>query len=666
MPKIRVLEKQVAELIAAGEVVERPASVIKELIENTIDAGATHVTVEIRGGGAVYMRVTDDGCGIAREDVPTAFLRHATSKVHTADDLTGISTLGFRGEALASVAAVARVEMTTRTAEELAGTHYVIHGGEEVATEDTGCPVGTTVIVKDLFYNVPARQKFLKKETSESNAVAAIVERLSLSHTEVSFRFIRDDRTELLTPGDGDLLNAIHAVFGKQFAAGLIPVNYENNGIAVSGYIGKPEASRTNRTMQHFFINGRYVRTQTAQIATERAYKGALMVGRFPTCVLCLTMSPELFDANVHPAKIEIRFADETPVFNTVYAAVQGALEGRTDMRRVLLQDERTAQTPQTKPATPPLRPRPEAVTGKKAAPTPPPRYTVLKPAEPPHRTRSSFLDVTVDDDRPVEGAMHDDSGRFPKPSFTAPAAVAPEKPAPMPSAPAVETPVKPQTQNADLLPKTGSVAVAQQKSPEIEEQLSVLTDTAPVRILGEAFTTYIVAEQGSSLFLIDKHAAHERILYNELIANAHADQQMLLCPVAVTLSREEYAAVLESIDELATAGFEIEDFGGSSVLVRSMPLILSGTDAETTLREIAGGLASGSREITTAKLEWIYHSAACRAAIKAGDHSRPEDWETLVKRVLLDRDIRTCPHGRPVCIELTRKDLEKQFGRVQ
>ena len=380
MALIRVLDKHVAELIAAGEVVERPASVIKELVENAVDAGAQHITVEIRDGGVTYMRITDDGCGFHREDVPTAFLRHATSKVRDEADLNAINTLGFRGEALASIAAVARVELTTCAKGEMLGTRYVIHGGEEVLLEDAGCPDGSTFVIEDLFYNIPARMKFLKKDVSEGNAVAGVMERLALSHPEISMRFIRGGRTEIQTPGDGNLLSCVHAVFGKPFAAGLIPVDYTMGGIKISGYVCKPEACRPNRTMQHFFINGRYVKTQTAMVALERAYKGVMMVGRFPSCVLCLTMPAETVDANVHPAKIEVRFINEKPVFDTVYYGVKSALESKDTIHRVLLKDDQPK--PFTRPVTPTAPVVKPIVTEKVIPPTPAPS-SVPKPPLP-------------------------------------------------------------------------------------------------------------------------------------------------------------------------------------------------------------------------------------------------------------------------------------------
>ncbi len=638
MALIRVLDKHVAELIAAGEVVERPASVIKELVENAVDAGARHITVEIRDGGVSYMRITDDGCGFHREDVPTAFLRHATSKVRDEADLNAINTLGFRGEALASIAAVARVELTTCVKGEMVGARYVIHGGEEMLLEDAGCPDGSTFIIEDLFYNIPARMKFLKKDVSEGNAVAGVMERLALSHPEISMKFIRSGRTEIQTPGDGDLLSCIHAVFGKPFAAGLIPVEYTMGGVSIKGYVCKPEACRPNRTMQHFFINGRYVKTQTAMVALERAYKGVMMVGRFPSCVLCLTMPAETVDANVHPAKIEVRFINEKPVFDTVYYGVKSALESRDTIHRVLLKED------QPKPFTRPVAPTPTA------APTPNIRTTPIVPAPKPtipSTPKRSFLDMVVDDDRPTDLSLNDDTAEIPLP---------PDPPVERETAPIAEQEVIVEM----IEPKQPTVEII-----ETAEQPTLFEEKKAIRVIGEVFATYILAEMGESLYLIDKHAAHERILYNQLKASARVDEQVLLAPLAVTVSREEHTALVENQDVLASAGISLEDFGGSSVLVRSFPMILSGQDIDSTIQEIAAGLTNGGNEVLSAKLDWIYHSTACRAATKAGDVSHPAELEEIAQRVLLQEDIRYCPHGRPVCVEMTRKELEKQFGRI-
>ncbi len=625
MAKIHVLDKHVAELIAAGEVVERPASVIKEMMENAIDAGAKHITVEIRDGGVTYMRITDDGCGIHREDVPTAFLRHATSKVQKQEDLDHIDTLGFRGEALASVAAVAKVEVVTCATGEIEGTRYVIHGGEEKLLEDIGCAEGTTFVVEDLFYNIPARMKFLKKDVSEGNAVAGVVERLALSHPEIAVKFIRNGRAELQTSGDGQLLACIHAVFGKPFAATLIPVDYTAGGVQVTGYICKPENGRPNRTMQHFFVNDRYVKTQTAMVALERAYKGMMMVGRFPACVLSVRLPAETVDANVHPAKIEVRFINEKPVFDAVYYGVRSTLENRTAVHQVSfsqpMQEEKKPEPMRVTPVTP--------APAKPLIPSPAVPYTVS--ATP--KKKPSFLDLAVDDKPAVQLSLNDSTGQT-KPVF-----------------PVITTPDTPPARTPE-------------KKPTEPQQVEIPLEPS-VTLIGELFSTYILAQMDNSLFIIDKHAAHERILYNKLKAEARVDEQQLLSPVAVTVSREEHTALLSAIEELKQAGITIEDFGGQSVLVRTFPLILSGADIDSTLREIASGLTGGNREIQTAKLDWIYHSSACRAAIKAGDNSRPAELLDLAKKVLLDNQIRYCPHGRPVCIEMTQKELEKQFGRI-
>ena len=637
MAIIRVLDKHVAELIAAGEVVERPASVVKEMMENSIDADAKHITVEIRDGGVSYIRITDDGCGMHREDVPTAFLRHATSKVRSADDLNHIGTLGFRGEALASVAAVAKVEVTTCARGEIEGTHYVIHGGEEITIEDVGCAEGTTFVVEDLFFNIPARMKFLKKDVSEGNAVAGVVEKLALSHPEISVKFIRNGRTELQTPGDGQMLSCIHAVLGKPFASTLIPVEYSMGGVTVNGYICKPEGARPNRTMQHFFVNDRYVKTQTGLVALERAYKGMIMVGRFPACVLFINLPAETVDANVHPAKIEVRFINEKPVFDAVYYGVRSALDSRSSIRQMEIPREPVAVASVKNEQVPEIAP---------IIRTAPPRTVA-----PPIVKRPSFLDLAVDD-RPTQAvSLHDDTAKVPPKSIT---------PLSLEELPEfVPDKVESANSTAVTTPQTTVVAEPQ------EAVQTVILDEIPVQYVGELFSTYILAQRGESLFIIDKHAAHERILYNQLKEQAHNEEQILLAPVAVTVSREEHTALMDAVEELQTAGISIEDFGGQSVLVRSFPLDLTGEDIDNTIREIASGLVGGNREVQTAKLDWIYHSSACRAAIKAGDVSKPAELQELARRVLTDETVRFCPHGRPVCIEMTKKELEKQFGRI-
>lgn len=632
MPEIHVLDKHVAELIAAGEVVERPASVIKELVENSIDAGATAVTVEIQHGGITFMRVTDNGCGIPRDQVPKAFLRHATSKVQNQDDLTRIHTLGFRGEALASIAAVTHVEMLTRTQEELAGTHYVISGGEEEACEDAGCAAGTTLVLRDLFYNTPARMKFLKKDVTEGNAVAGVMDHAALSHPEVAFRLLRDGREVLNTPGDGKLKNAVFAVFGREFTSGLLPVDYTLDDVHVWGFISKPVASRPNRSMQNFFLNGRYVKSRTAMVAMEQAFRGSLMVGKFPACVLHIQVNPATVDVNVHPSKMEIRFMNEKPVFEAVYHGVKTALQVGDAPSKLKL------NTPQPVFHEPPGE--------QTRLPETPP-----KPAEPVWRQATQPAGQA-----PRKPLRVCDSLALHTP-------VAPTRPvAPVPVRPDLEIPRKTITAPApedvqSALPESESDAPAAYAAREKEQ--------TPARFVGEAFSTYILIEEnGDELRIIDKHAAHERMLYEQLCREAgDIPQQMLLSPVTVTLSKEEYSAVLDNLETLAQAGFAVEDFGAGSVLVRSAPIIL-GEDVASAVEEMAGYLAEHRTHVQTEKLDWLFHNVACRAAVKAGDESSPMELAALAAR-LEQEDIRYCPHGRPVSIVLKRKDLERQFGRA-
>lgn len=659
MAKIQVLERHVAELIAAGEVVERPSSVIKELFENAVDAGSSRVTVEIQNGGVTYMSVTDDGCGIAAEDVPTAFLRHATSKVRTEEDLTAIGTLGFRGEALASVAAVSRVELLTAAEGELCGTRYRIEGGDEVLNEEAARPRGTTIVVRDLFYNVPARMKFLKKDVGEGNAVSGVMERLALSHPEVSVRFVRDGREEFLTPGNGDLKGAVYAVLGREFTASLIPVDYTLNGVSVSGYIGKPSASRANRTMQQFYINGRYVKSKTMMAALEQGFKGNLMVGRFPVCVLQLTMPPEAVDANVHPAKLEVRFIQEKPVFDAVYYGVRSALNaGDRKVPSPAAARPQETETPRgeqlffrTAEKQPQAVPAMAAPAAASTPQTPPPAARFAGSEEP---------EVAVPPAAPFVKRAELSAGREPlylrdAVSGSAPAVIPASLSMPAKAVSAPAAPAKPP--QAESLPE---------KTERQEPEVTVSAEPErPIRFVGEVFETYILVEYDGALYVIDKHAAHERILYNEGRGAGGVERQLLLAPISVPLRREEYEVLIEEKDALLAAGFETEDFGGKTLLLRSVPVILTGCDPVDVLQEIAGGLLSGKREITTAKQEWIAHSVACRAAVKAGNKNSPEELLALAKRVLTDDAVRYCPHGRPVCFRRTKREIEKLFGRV-
>ncbi|MBO5361158.1 MAG: DNA mismatch repair endonuclease MutL [Clostridia bacterium] len=640
MPKINVLPREIYELIAAGEVVERPSSAVKELLENSVDAGADSITLEIQAGGIKYIRITDNGCGIARDDVENAFTGHATSKISVSDDLDCVATLGFRGEALASIAAVSRVEMFTRTAEEETGTHAVVEGGRFISMDDAGCPVGTTIVVRDIFYNVPARMKFLKKDVTEANSVAAVADRLAVSHPHIAVRFIRDGKQTLCSSGDGKLISAVYAVYGKEFADSLIPVSGSNSTVKVDGYISKPLAARANRNMQLFYVNGRMVRTKTACAALEEAFKGSIMVGKFPSCVLNLTMPFNFVDVNVHPAKTEVRFANEKEVFSAVYYAVKTALEQgdkapSQDVSKIINQRVQKQYFAAVEPAKQIRFQQPATVPEPVAAPVvrqpevrpEPAVYTkaVESFSQPLHVESSSEKYTAVQESEPdlISG-------------FSAP--------------------VKIQQPEAAARPE-----------PAAEEKIILTEEETPqVRAIGEVFSTYILVEYGNEMILIDKHAAHERIIYEQLKAqNKKIASQMLISPIAVHLSREEYAAVIANTDLLADSGFTVEDFGDGTVIVSEYPVILEGADISAQLTEIAGYLAANSREVTTEKLDWIFHSAACRAAVKAGDTTTLYEMQQFAEKVLSMPDIRYCPHGRPVIAKLTRRELERLFGRV-
>ena len=624
MPKIHVLPRDVYERISAGEVVERPSSAVKELLENSVDAGADAITLEIQNGGVKYIRITDNGCGIARGDVKNAFVSHATSKIKESDDLASIATLGFRGEALASIAAVSRVEMLTRTAEESVGTRCCVEGGEITELDDAGCPVGTTIVVRDLFYNVPARMKFLKKDVTEANSVAAVADRLAVSHPEISVRFIRDGKQTMFSPGDGKLLSALYAVYGKEFADQLLPASGSSGNVSVEGYVCKPAAARPNRNMELFYVNDRMVRTKTGCAAVEEAYKGSIMVGRFPSCVLNLKMPYSFVDVNVHPAKTEVRFASEKEVFGAVYNAVKTALgQAQADAVPFHNRPVSSAVMKDFFANIPARQFRMEQTEPKPVFPAEP------RPSYAPQPSARS-LDLIVEDET------------------AAPYRTGQEEPSVLPS----------------VLPQPEP-----EQPPQPEEENGVTVTTQPaeeVCYVGEAFQTYLIAQCGGELLLIDKHAAHERLLYEQL-KQQHSDQpsQLLMLPLTVRLSRNEYEAVLEHAELLSDAGFTVEDFGDGTVSVSEYPALLQGTDIAEQITEIAGYLAEHVREVATQKTDWIYHSAACRAAVKAGDFTDRSEAEAFVKRILSTPDIRYCPHGRPVIAKLTRREIEKMFGRV-
>ena len=712
MAVIHVLDKHTAELIAAGEVVERPASVVKELLENSIDAGATQVTVSIESGGVKLIEISDNGTGIEAEYISTAFIRHATSKIETPDDLTNIHTLGFRGEALASIASVARVELTTRTEVDEFATVYRIEGGEEVSREPGARAVGTTIRVKDLFYNTPARMKFLKKDSSEGTFVSDTVTHVALSHPEVSVKFIREGKLQYVTPGDGQLRGAAYAVLGREFSRDLIELKNQEGVYRITGLVTPPKSCRASRSMQHFYINGRYVRNRTMMAGMEMAFKGTMMQGKFPGGILLLEMPADLVDVNVHPAKIEARFARENDVFDVVYHAVKLALAQPGTGERLFTfeadKEEEKAENskkdtdiiengvknnnftglsaiirgqadpgvlPQqhwepAKPAAAPQQPAPAAAMQIPTAPSVPrwkgsaqnedmldPFVTLHSPKLETTKAPEPFRAAASETQLDVEPEFGETKLHSPQDHMAAwnPAQEAPKEE-----------------------PESAPCAETEPDAPEAAEQETVLAEpeqmnfdpTAdqpePLRYVGEVFRTYILAERGDELCLIDKHAAHERQLYEKLAANyGNVPSQMLLEPAAIDLAAEEKQALLDNIPLLENAGLEIADFGGNTVVLRAVPADVEPQNAESLLVEIANKLLKGGHDALNEHTEWVLHSISCRAAIKAGDKSSPQELLALAEKILSGEVPPFCPHGRPCVLKLTRKELEKQFGRI-
>lgn len=682
MPTIRQLDPHVADLIAAGEVVERPASVVKELMENAIDAGANAITVEIAHGGMALIRVTDDGCGIAPDQCQTAFLRHATSKISSEYDLEAIGTLGFRGEALAAIAAVSRVELLTNQGQGL-GTALSLEGGQLVEQEEAGCPKGTTMLVRDLFFNTPARLKFMKKDSAEGAAVFAVVQRLALSHPELSVKFIRDGKQELLTPGDGQLKSAIYAVLGRDLALGFLPMKGSGEHMEISGFVSLPTCCRGSRSYQHFFVNGRYIKSRVMMAALEEAYRNQKMVGKFPGCVLHLTVRPNTVDVNVHPTKTEVKFQNEQQVFSTVYHGVLAALNGdqsrpQAVVKSVLprqdtvtpnqtsLHDMMTSTVAQPKTTTTP----PPAAVASKPQPTPSPfrRVTPLdtptgqeKKAAP---AASSFISQpvvqrTVVEEKSVQASVAVESKQIPPtvveekpkaaaPVATAPAPVAEEKPAP---APQVEKPVEAEIPIPVVEPEPEPTPVEEPQEPWV--------------VRGELFHTYIMVEQGDKVVLIDKHAAHERVNFDRLKAQDYRPMvQELLLPITITPGPQERQVLLDGQEVLEGFGFQLEEFGAGSIAVRAVPDYLETGDVEPTLLELAKKLRLTGWVDPSAARDEVMHTMACKAAIKGGQRNDPQELERVAQKVMAG-EVKYCPHGRPVAIELTRGELEKQFKRA-
>ena len=624
MPKIIQLDAHVANLIAAGEVVERPASVVKELLENAVDAGATQVTVEIRDGGMTFLRITDNGCGMSAEDARTAFLRHATSKLRTAEDLAAIATMGFRGEALAAIASVSRIDLLTKTAGAISGTSLTLEAGNITEETEAGCPDGTTIIVRDLFFNTPARMKFMKSDTVEGSRVTAAVQLQALAHPEVAFRFLKDGKEVLSTPGTGELEAAVYCVYGRD-SGKMAKVDGKWENYSLTGYVSKPTDARPSRSLQTFFVNDRPVKSRLLMAALEEAYRNQIMAGKFPACVLHLHVPANVVDVNVHPAKTEVKFLNEKAVFDCVHYCVLGALNKTPDRPQV-----------QFKPMAPPPVP-------------------VQKPAAaPPPKQENFFRTMDAQEFKNFSAAVKE----APKPSPLAAAA----------TAAAVERTVLPPIREQVILPvATPKPAPIPAPQPEEPEQIAIpaMPKEIPWRFVGELYNSYIIVEQGEEAYLIDKHAAHERILFEKLKANQEViSSQVLLTPATLRLSPEGTAILLENSSLLEELGFEIQEFGENTVVIRQIPMDLDSTQAADALETLCADLLSGRKESRENVRDELLHTVACKAAIKAGWITSEQELLKLAEQVLSREDLKHCPHGRPICITLSKKQLEKQFKR--
>ena len=643
MPVINVLQPHVADMIAAGEVVERPASVIKELVENSLDAGAKNITVEIRGGGATYIRVTDDGCGMAPEDAGVAFLRHATSKLHDEKGLEAISTMGFRGEALAAISAVSKIELNTRRRGDASGTRVVLEAGDIQEMFAAGCPDGTTMTVRDLFYNTPARLKFLKSDRSEASACQLAALRCALGHPEVSIRFIKDRNEEFFTPGDGKQESCVYSLMGRDMATQMLRCTGENNGIRVTGFVSSPAYGKGNRSAQFFFCNGRFIKSQLLQAAVEQAYRNTLLTGRYPACALYIELGYGSVDVNVHPAKTEVKFSEERKVFDAVHYAVLSALAGERQTAEIKL-SESTKKAVGAKPdfyqsmsaekfresgyaAPKPVQPQPAAVTAT-AVPSLRPPVSAARPVQ------------------PVQMSLRAESAEYetePKPENSR---ILPEKPEKSETVPAF---------SQDMPAKAVEKPVQNVESRPIPDH----------KIVGEALKTYIIVEQDDKLILIDKHAAHERMIFDRLKAQEREIMaQNLLIPVTIHPNGDDMDAITENAALLYELGFEIEPFGERELIVRAVPADMDAGDVPAAIEEICEKLRRGKCPDAQSARDEILHTVACKAAIKAGWDTHPKELEAVVDAVISGQ-VRYCPHGRPVSVTLTRKELDKQFKRI-
>ena len=642
MPKIQQLSPHVANLIAAGEVVERPASAVKELLENAVDAGASKVTIEIRDGGMTFLRVTDNGCGMSPEDARTAFLRHATSKLRTEEDLAAIGTMGFRGEALAAIASVSRIDLMTKTAGSLSGVKLHLEAGQIIEEAEAGCPDGTTILVRDMFFNTPARMKFMKSDTVEGSRVAAAVQLQALAHPEVAFQFLRDGKQVLSTPGTGGLQAAMYCVYGRDCAK-MVGVESRWEGYTLTGYVSLPTDARPSRSLQTFFVNDRPVKSKLLIAALEEAYRNQIMVGKFPACVLHLRLPASAVDVNVHPAKTEVKFLSEKAVFDCVHYGVLGALNKKPDRPQVQFK-------PQPMPEKPTFAPAPSTIPAQKKDALPQkkdPFFRTMTAEE--YKTFSAVLKEAPQPKQPAAAAAAQKipkADNMPLREFVMLPQLHADEPKPVPSAPAKPVPPAPE--------------------PEVEQTALDMPPEAPWRMVGELYNTYILVEQGEDAFLIDKHAAHERILFEKLKANQEAiSAQSLLTPIPVRLNPAAAGELLNNTALLAELGFEIEEFGENTLLLRQIPMDLSPDAAAEAIETLADDLLSGRRESKDTVRDTLLHTVACKAAIKAGWKNDEKELLAVAKAVMAREDLKYCPHGRPICVSLSKKQLEKQFKRV-
>ncbi len=658
MKKINVLSKKVSQLIAAGEVVERPASVLKELLENSIDSGATRITVEIKNGGVKLIKITDNGSGIYKDDVKNAFLRHATSKLHLAEDLNNISSLGFRGEALASICAVSKLEIITKTKEETEGTHYFINGGVSSKFEGIGCSDGTVIFVRDLFYNVPARMKFLKKDVAEGNACAGVIDKLALSHPEIAFKFIRDGKLVLNTSGNGEIYSAIYCVYGKDFAQNMVKVDYEFNNIKVSGFVSRPICAKPTKNMQHFFVNGRYIKSKLGSSALDEAFKNSVMVGKFPYCVLYISIAPELVDVNVHPAKTEVKFVNEKLVFEAIYYAVKSALMSG-DENKIVSGSNRLSDS----------------------------FYKHTLSTDNTDFANKNFGNIEVHKrENLVKNLVSNDENSKKDTAIGFSQSVNPDDfKAPICSPAASETvlnedykekfkeeiatqenkKILSEPKNTEVVNVSNAPTSVNQAEPIIENCFENVLKNK-MNIVGEVFKCYIIIELENKMIMVDKHAAHERIIFEKLKKGTDdSNSQILLEPKVIQMEKNEYSAVIENLKLLSYAGFDIGDFGAGSVIVRSVPMYIEVGEVSDTVLEIADYILNNKKSIDGKKLDWLYHNIACRAAVKAGNKSSNEEITALVETLVKNPEVKYCPHGRPIFVEISKKYIEKQFGRV-